>query len=313
MNLNEMLSHSRQYDEDKADFLAPLGDIEFTPAGISVTERLFGGNVQLGLTDWALQQVCDKLGPPPLEYIKRCPGELRATNLNHWLRSKGNNGGWLVRAYKDNARAVLSKDYSVLQNTEVLETLGTVLGEAIYQVVQPIITPDETHLKLRITENTDGSYGQGVYVGNGETGNRMLRILPFVQRTSCTNSIIWKEGGIELRHWKLGRGDLVFTLKRHMTEALGRTQEIMERILLAETEQLPDFALYVNKFCEKNHLSEVGYGVIMSGTEGQTSRMALANGLSYYAHTQDNLDLQLRLEAMSADVLFGRAKEPAQL
>ena len=93
-----------------------------------------------------------------------------------------------------------------------------------------------------------------------------MRVLPFVQRTSCTNSIVWKGGGIELRHWRIGRIDLVFTLRRFMGEALNKTQDMMDRILEAELETIPDFADYVKNFCKDGNISEVDYGVVMAGS-----------------------------------------------
>ena len=312
MNLQEMLTQSQQYDLEKEDYLAPLEDVTFTEKGVAVKEKLFGATINLGMTDWALGQACDKLGPPPRNYMRACPDDLRATNLNHWKENKESNGGWLVRAYQDNARAILSNGYSVLGNTEVLETMLDVMGDTPYEPVQPHISPDSVHVKLKVAGNTDGNYGQGVYIGNGETGNYKLRVLPFVQRTSCTNSIIWKGGGVELRHWRIGRIDLVYTLKRFMGEALNKTQEMMDRILKAELETIPDFADYVQRFCKQSNISEVGYGVVMAGTESEDSRMALVNGLTYYAHQQEDPDTQVRLETLGADVLFGN-KEPTQL
>lgn len=312
MNLQDMLAKSTQYDSEKTDFLVPLEDVTFTEKGVAVKEALFGSTNEMEMTDWALGQACDKLGPPPRKYMEACPGDLRAYNLNHWKTEKKPNGGWLVRSYKDKARAILSKDYSVLGNSDVLETMLDVMGDTPYQPVQPHIDPDTVHVKIKVTGTSDGNYGQGVYIGNGEIGNYKLRVLPFIQRTACTNSIVWKGGGIELRHWRIGRIDLVYTLKRFMGEALNRTREMMDRILEAELETIPNFADYVKFFCKDNGVSEVGYGLVMAGTEGRADRMALVNGLTYYAHEQENYDTQIRMETLGADLLFGQ-KESAQI
>jgi len=304
MNLNEMLAQSQELDKQKEDYLIPLEDIAFTEQGISFKEKLFGTTLDMEMTDWALGQVCDKLGPPPRKYMDVCPGDLRAQNLNHWKEEK--DGGWLVRSYEEKARAVLSKDYTIMNNSEVLNTMIDIIGDTAYEPVQPFISPDSTHVKIKVTDNSDGKYGQGVYVGNGETGNYKLRVLPFVQRTSCTNSIIWKGGGVELRHWRVGRIDLMYTIKRFMGEALNKTKEMMDNIIEAELETIPDFADYVKKFCKDNNVSEVGFGVVMAGTESEHSRMALINGLTYYAHEQNDYDEQLRIETLGASILMGK-------
>jgi len=312
VNLHEMLARSQEFDIQKEDYLSPLEDITFTEKGVSFREKLFGTALDLEMTDWALGQVCDKLGPPPRHYMEVCPGELRAHNLNHWKEVKKSNGGWLIRTHEEKARAVLSKDYTIMNNTEVLSTMIDIMGDTVYEPVQPFISPDAAHVKIKVTHNNDGNYGQGVYIGNGETGNYKLRVLPFVQRTSCTNSIIWKGGGIELRHWRVGRIDLMYTIKRFMGEALNKTADMMDKIIEAELEFIPEFAEYVKKFCKDNQVSEVGYGMVMAGTESVHTRMALVNGLTYYAHEQKDYNDQLRLETLGANILMGN-QEPTQL
>jgi len=200
---------------------------------------------------------------------------------------------------------VLSKDYTIMNNTEVLGTMIDIIGDTVYEPVQPMISPDSLHVKIKVATSSD-KYGQGVYIGNGETGNHKLRVLPFVQRTSCTNSIVWKGGGVELRHYRVGRIDLMYTIKRFMGEALNKTQEMMDKVIEAELETIPSFADYVQKFCKDNQVDEVGYGVVMAGTESEQTKMAFINGLTYYAHEQDDNEEQLRLETLGASILMGK-------
>jgi hypothetical protein len=303
MNIQQMLEKSREYDMAKADYEVGTNEILFTDVGLAFNEPLFGSHTELAMTDWALGQVCNKLGPPPLNYMRLCPDELRSENLNYWRERVEKT--WLIRAYENDARAVLSDRYSVLQNTEVLETLDKIVGETVHEPIQPEITPDSMHLKLKTNQTDTGDYGQGVYVGNGETGNYKLRIHPFVQRTSCTNSIVWKGGGIELRHININTGDLVFAMKRWLGETLLRNKEVMERIVEAETETIPDFAEYVQKFCDNNGITEIGYGIVMAGSEGEETKMALVNGVTHYAKNVEDYDEEIRLETLGGSLLMG--------
>lgn len=317
-NLSELHQKSQELDVDKADHIVMPSTAVFTQNHELKFNDVFGLSSTYKLSEWAIKQACDKMGGTEgqvalynYQKVVRGDGEHWADTMNYWRVDTG--GGWLVRTHGDGARAILSQDYTPIQNTDVIETTAEMLDQTAYQLVQPHIDADNVDFKLRVTENEDGSFGQGVFIGNGETGQRGLSIKPFIQRTSCTNSIVYSAGGVFLRHFKLVKADLIYTIKRHMGEALKITGEMMNRILMAEVEQIPDFSEYVSAFCKKNNVSQVGYGIIMVGAEGQQTTMGLVNGLSFYAHHQENHDTELRLENLAAAVLMDDFKGEIEL
>jgi len=303
--LSELIDLSTELDQNKADYLARVGDIDFDDqARIVVPDNLFNASTPLELTDWALHQVCEKLGPPPYDYMKRCPLSLRAYNLNHW-RANGNGKTWFVRAYGEKARAVLTPDYTPVLSTKVLEMTQELLGTTPYRLVRPYVDADTLHVKISVADTKGDNYAIGAYIGNGEIGNYMLRIFPFLQRHSCTNSIIYQEGGFEQRHFHVTPAFIWGALKEKIGQAIGMATEMLDHIVRAEAENIPDLAHVIANLCKDKGLSQPVHDLILIGSESQNTRFGLVNGLSFAAHHMEDVDLAIRLESMAGAILMG--------
>ncbi|MCA8939126.1 MAG: hypothetical protein KDB07_04935, partial [Planctomycetes bacterium] len=81
------------------------------PFSTSIRES---GHRRLVLKDTALAQLAAKLNVPA-SYLRRCPPELLAQNINHWLQ-QDDNRELLLRCDGDQARAVLSPRYQRVDN-----------------------------------------------------------------------------------------------------------------------------------------------------------------------------------------------------
>jgi len=113
----------------------------------------------------------------------------------------------LFRTYEnDNTmRAMLSKDYTVVNNSWVLETVSKFVPGGrlshwkgdVDTMFGNILIPDT------IREDKDSDYGGMVSVGNSEIGTRRLTSLPSVFRAICMNGCIWDQElgkGVDITH-----------------------------------------------------------------------------------------------------------------
>ena len=304
--MNNLIEMSQKYDEHKTDFLVGANQIQYDQdtCEMYVPAGLLNGVTPLTPTDWALQQLCTKLGPPPLKYMLQCPGHLRATNLLHWTRKQPDEKKWLVRASGNAARAVLSDRYSPISNTKMLEVTQEVLGDISHTLITPHLDADTLHLKVRMAATNGDDYGVGVYIGNGEIGNRKVRVLPFIQRNACTNSIIYPEGGFVQAHIHVTIAFIWGAVKEKMGQAFGVAAEMVERMVRAEMEKIPDLGDVIRGIVKQTGLSQEVQDNIFIGIEGKKTRAGLVNGLSYAAsHGNLGIEAQINLETMAGAIL----------
>jgi hypothetical protein len=305
ITLQDLLEQSQSYDELKNEYVAKVADLAFDEqARMLVPADLFNLPVALPMTDWALRQVCDKLGPPPYGYMRDCPQDLRSENLNYW-RERGNGKSWFIREYKGHARGVLTPEYAKINNTEVLEMIAELMVNTPHWLIRPWVDPDALHLKIAMAATEDGNYAIGAYVSNGEIGNLMVRVLPFIQRHSCENSILYVEGGFTQRHYRVTPAFIFGALKEKIGQALGLASDMLNQVVRAEAEKIPDIAKMVEAVCKQHGLSQPVHDAILMGTERAKTRMGLVNGLSFAAHQFDDIEMAIRLESMAGAVLAG--------
>jgi hypothetical protein len=321
--LQSLLARSTEYDEHKADYVNPATSHFVTPdARLTVATGFFGApTVQitpLELTEQGLRQLCSKLGPAvfgkgcarslPYEYINAIKPELRATVLNeHITRAEGD---WMVRAYDDKCRAVLSSGYTAIGNTELIDLLEQINSASKtpgHLTTRSSVTPDSLNVQLiyKDVDTPRGRFGYGVNVSNGETGNRRLRVTPVVKVHSCDNSIIADsgKGALEFIH----RGSSVtkrVLIRSAMAEVFPWAAKLLERMIEAYDEQLVDFNEIVNGLAKQHGWSEDLKMKVCVGTEGQETRAGMVNGITYAAHSIKDPDEMNDMEVLGGAILM---------
>lgn len=319
MNLKDMQEMAHGWKEAKNDYVQDAHELAFEGTNILIPNNLFGSSVLLQTTDWALQQACDRLGPPPYRYIRSCPPELAQENLNYWLWGLPQEQQWMVRGYEDTARAVLSDQYRPVGIEKVLDWTVD-LAPPGGTLIRPVITPDYMHLKIQFMDDPDGNYGYGVYIREGETGKHTLGVTGFIQRHICTNSIIFDDDNA-LRIFHKGRfieAEIRTQFKMHLGLALKLAVERREAIAKAEEEGIEDLAKVIERLAKTHNFTDEAKDNVLLGTEGKETRMGLVNGISFAAHHLNDPDEQLRLETLAGailvdkDSLFGRVMAEAE-
>ena len=199
-SITELMTELKTREAQNKDYLLPTKRIRLkSHVGGSILEvKDYDGNVlSLFMKDTAHQQMAAKLHIPTAYYYRMLneDPELLDTNVNTWL---GQGEEILLRTHKDEARAILSKRYRLLDNLEVLEK--------IYPVLQNMLSDDchiescnvtDTHMFLKVvSERLKGdihvgdTVQAGFVISNSEVGRGSFRIEPMVFRLVCTNGLI---------------------------------------------------------------------------------------------------------------------------
>lgn len=312
--LSDLYQQTLEHDLQKDDFCPKVKEVSFDDSGRLVVPTPFGA-ASLPMTDHALRQTCGMLKEPPYTYMKNCSLGLMASNLNYWqekLAKRSPHERWFVRSYKSQARAVLSQKYTRVNGSEVLKAMIDVIGTTPHKLVRPYIDPDYIHVKITVAD-TD-NYAIGCYVCNGETGNYQMKVAPFIQRHSCTNSIIYQDGGWEHKHIYISSGEVFAFVKGRVGAALKLSAEMIDAVVRAEAETIPDIGDVVADLCKKHRLSPAVQSAVLIGTEGAHSLMGLINGFSYAAHQVEmNPDDRIGLESLAGSFFAKVMKQEAAL
>jgi hypothetical protein len=182
-NVKEMSAH--HYDET-----LPLADMRFH----SLNRMLISGK-EVQVLPSAQRLFANRLRVPH-SYLVRCPGDLQAENLNHWLREEKEKRETLFCRFDgDNLRAVFTDRYCALDNTQILSRMVeygfSTETEVHYSLDQEILV-----LKVPDFTRAFGFGGDkivpGLSIANSEVGILAFTIEAYFYRLVCSNGLIAK-------------------------------------------------------------------------------------------------------------------------
>jgi len=197
ITLNEAFDRVDKLSKHCMDKVVDVPDISFDSL-----EWVRFGNEPHKLRVVAQRSISNRLGIPH-SYLRKCPTDIQATNLNHWIK-KERNKQLFVRFDADEVRAFFTLKYTPVDNFEVLERLDS-LGYDPETKVQCHLDPEFMSLSIPDGNNSFEINGErmtpGISLSNSEVGLASLTIAAFVLRLVCTNGLIRKaEIGSSYRH-----------------------------------------------------------------------------------------------------------------
>ena len=142
----------------------------------------------------AQREISNRLGVPH-QYLQRCPQELQAVNLNHWLPEERNEQ-LFFRFDGDEVRAIFTPRYTPVDNMEVINRLG----DNGYGQDTPVQCHLDGEFMLLNIPDADRAFKlngkeemrPGISIRNSEVGLSSLMISAFVLRLICTNGLVSK-------------------------------------------------------------------------------------------------------------------------
>jgi len=153
----------------------------------------------------AQQSAACRLGTP-INYLRRCPPEMQAYNMNYWMK-KEKNEELFFRFDGEEVRAIFTPRYRPVDNFEVLEKLDS-LGYGPDTQVQCHLDAEFMLVSILDGNHSFSVNGErmtpGVSISNSEVGLASLSIAAFVLRLVCTNGMIARtEVSASYRHVSL--------------------------------------------------------------------------------------------------------------
>ena len=172
------------------------------------------------LTEYALGQLCNKLGIPSA-YMQRClnagktfyeddePNVFNALavhNLSTWTNQyKGSSV--LVRNYQDKVRGVLSSRYSICDTPTILDVIGDSLPVDDYKIKGYYLSPERFHLRL-VGDKLDipnEDLFSGIQIDSSDVGRSTLVVHYMIYKQVCTNGLV------------VSRGDGILFKQKHLS------------------------------------------------------------------------------------------------
>jgi hypothetical protein len=186
--LGKISARVDEFSKNCCDHLVPVKDIAFDSL-----ESIKISNEVHPMRPIAQQSIANRLGIP-IQYLRKCPPEVQAYNMNHWIKEEKNEQ-LFVRFDGEEVRAVFTPRYQPIDNFEVLERLDS-LGYPSETPVQCHLDSEFMGLSILDGKQTFSLNGDkitpGISVSNSEVGLACLSIAAFLLRLICTNGLIAK-------------------------------------------------------------------------------------------------------------------------
>lgn len=210
LTLDQVVRTARQRRDALSPFdltdQLPMYQFRFPDAAPGAMDRLTQDRA-LQLAPRAETQLLQRLGVP-VAFFRRLPENLRWATVNHFVQHAPAERGALVRTVRGNTvRALLSEQYTPIDDADVLPLVADVLGDDEVEIERLDFADDATHLRVIFPrEATEARAGDvlrtGVHITNSETGYRAVHVDALVHRLVCTNGLVRSEvqGRTTFRH-----------------------------------------------------------------------------------------------------------------
>ena len=186
----------------------------------------------------AQQSIANRLGIP-IQYLRKCPEDIQALNMNHWIKYEKNEE-LFFRFDGNDVRAVFTPRYIPTDNLEVLQKFDALNYDPETRVQCSL---DDEFMSLSIPDGnqTFQVNGEkmipGISVSNSEVGLASLSIAAFMLRLVCTNGMISKtEVSASYRHVSAKILSELPGVFSNVSQELGRQKEQVRLSLESKVE-----------------------------------------------------------------------------
>lgn len=336
ISLDKLAAEITRQKETKRDFLADTRKIfmshDTNNLEINLTEP--GADVQrvedFPVNNHAHGQIAT-WAKIPRQYYDRMPPDLKAANVNHWLKSEPGNR--MVRTLDGDVRAFMSDSYRPLDNYDLASAVLPVLQEQTDMKIESCqITPTKMYIKAlfpSIIGDLDPAVGDivssGLVIENSEVGAGSLSVSAFAMRLWCLNGCT-TDVGQKRRHVGARKGeddnaaefyrdetkqadDRAFWMKVQDTVRATVTQESFDKIVVkmvaTKAHSLGDPIAVVEATVKRFNMSEAeGKGVLDHLVRGgDLSGFGLLNAVTRYSQDVEDYDRASEIERIGGQII----------
>jgi hypothetical protein len=200
------------------------------------TPGMVGAHI-IPLRNHAFTQLCQRLRAPA-RYLRRIPAPLQMRCLNWGLQTDGAGSSRMLRLAQGECRAIVSEQYTALDDPLILDVLETTLGAAglLDEVaVRMLGTGPTTALRLTLPGDARPLAGDTAEVGidllNGELGNRSVSVTPIAYTVVHGSSVRRTDRGVSARMRHIGDPDrLAESFRQAVPAALDASRGLRKRL-----------------------------------------------------------------------------------
>lgn len=335
-DLNELAAEITRQEAAKRDILADSRKVMMAPdtGRLEVDFTKASDEVQhvedFHIRPHAHKQLATFTGIPS-KYYDRMPTDLKAVNVNHWLRNEPGNR--MLRLMDQDLRAFMSDSYRPLDNFDLAQAVLPVLMEQPDMRVESCdITETRMYIKAlfpKIESDLDPGVGDivqaGLTIQNSEVGAGALAIDPFAFRLICLNGMTTnvgqrrrhvgrKQGELDTasefyRDETKAKDDEAFWMKVQDTVRATVTQEgfdrIAQRMRDTKQHQLGNPIEVVEIAAKRFGLNESEQGGILQHlvSGGDLSGFGLLNAVTRYSQDVEDYDRASDLERLGGTII----------
>lgn len=277
--------------------------------------------VDMGMTRYAMSQLCNKLGVP-VRYLEKCFDagmiDLASDNVNAWLSEYNKN--LFIREYNGKIRGILSDRYMTLDTPDIMQVISDVVDSSTYSTKGYYLSPERFHARIIQNEmmSIDGEdLFAGIQIDSSDVGRSTLQVRFMIFKQVCTNGLCISKGGgvlFEQRHIGISIDEFYSNFQESMT----RIPVLMENATsLIEEARNDDGKFAIHTFNEselkdfvermklKTRLSDESMTkvIFMMRDKYSPTRWGLINSLTEVA--QDfTLERRVEIEKFAGDLLL---------
>ena len=275
-------------DRAKWDAELLLNTLRLNPAGEIYRYR----NHPAQLTQLALSQLCQRIVPRNgANFVSHAPLSLRIPILNHYLAQQRNMS--LIRGKGRVIRAILSQDYMVYNNADLLNALEPIVATNNAEIRDCYLDVNSFWLTLSMNGIRLDSFGGlvgGVRLGNSEVGLRSLVCYALVWREICSNGLMgWNPEELfrKVHRGKLSATELSAGLANAISAALNQARSLIDRLVQTEKEPVNNPVMVIERIAKKRGFShefrDTMLGILMREPRS-SSLFGLVNAMTQAAH-----------------------------
>ncbi|MBK8205295.1 MAG: DUF932 domain-containing protein [Planctomycetes bacterium] len=216
--LGELRDRLAALAHDQRDVVVSTRELAMAPVDSAL---MVGGSERYTLREHAFGQLAAKLGIPA-PYLRRCDPDLRARNVNRWLRETDRDV--MLRFEGGEVRGVLSGSYRVINHLDILGWLESRLG-ANTQIRCELT---EGYLDMQVVGDHETGMPEarrdplhrGLHLRNSEVGLARVNISALVFRTICLNGLVMGAGRWAYQRRHVGKAEIADQVREAFDHAI---------------------------------------------------------------------------------------------
>jgi hypothetical protein len=246
-----------QDDQNKWDRKVSGQELRISDSGTIELSNGDSAGKNYSLSEVAAGQLCQKL-EIPVKYYRRLSDDMKATVANYDI-NRMNGHSYLLRGKGEWIRAFLSAEYVAYNNSEIAETVKSLLGSGALTMKSFVL--EETHMFLKIISeeiwDVESGLKAGIMIGNSEVGMGSVSVEPFVFRKPCTNDlIVSQEESFRHAHIHLTGYEMTRRMAEAVSEGFSVASSMLDAFLKTREEPIVDPVEMIRKIAEARKFSQ---------------------------------------------------------